>query len=121
MHQDIEPDVLPKVCGHLGMKVASNRAARDWLVPPVERLLLRRNPWKEAQEPWQQPEVASMQHVPRHRHSGIDGKWCVFPNCWRRSSDKTTPLRVLNVVPATPAEGQHCRDEPIQAQTRSLP
>ena len=78
VHQDVEPDVLPRVCGQLGMEVASNRAARDWLVPPVERLLLRRNPWKEVQELWQQPEVASMQHVPRHRRSGIDGKWCVF-------------------------------------------
>ena len=61
VHHDVEPDVLPRVCGQLGTEVASNRAARDWLVPPVERLLLRGNPWKEVQELWQQPEVASMQ------------------------------------------------------------
>ena len=78
VHQDIEADVLPRVCGQLGTEVASNRVARDWLVPPVGRLLLRGNPWKEVQELWQQPEVASMQHVPRHRRSGIDGNWTVF-------------------------------------------
>ena len=58
VHQDIEPDVLPRVCGQLGKEVASNHAAREWLVPPVERLLLRRNPWKKGQELWQHPEVA---------------------------------------------------------------
>ena len=77
MHQGIEPDILPRVCGQLGMEVASNRDARDWLAPPVERLLLRRNPWKEVQELWQQPEVAMMQRVPRHRCSDIDGKGSV--------------------------------------------
>ena len=39
--QDIEPDVLPRVCGQLSAEVASRRAAHKWLVPPVERLLLR--------------------------------------------------------------------------------
>ena len=44
VYQDIEPDVLPRVCGQLSTEVASHRVARKWLVPPVERLLLRENP-----------------------------------------------------------------------------
>ena len=47
--QDIEPDVLPRVCGHLGKEVAPSHDAQDWLVPPVERLLLQK-PGREAQE-----------------------------------------------------------------------
>ena len=77
MCKDIEPDVLPKVCGQLSTQIASHQAAQKWLVPPVERLLLREIHWKEVQEHWQQPEVALMQRVPRHRCSDIDGKWCV--------------------------------------------
>ena len=39
--QDIVPGFLPKVCGQLNTEVASHQAAQKWLVPPVERLLLR--------------------------------------------------------------------------------
>ena len=121
MCQDIEPDVLPRVCGQLNAEVSSHRAAHKWLVPPTERLLLRENPKKEVKELWQQPVVALMQHVPRHRCSDIDGKWSVLPNCWHRRSDRTTSLLVLSAKPATPAEGQCCRDEAEQVQVRSVP
>ena len=79
VRQDIEPGRLPRACSQPGEKVAPNNDARDWLVPPVEQLLLHQQPEREVQEQWRHPGAASMQHVPRCRHNGIDDKLCVFP------------------------------------------
>ena len=78
VRQDIEPGRLPRVCSQLSKEVAPNHDVHEWLAPPVVRLLLQQQPGREVQEQWRRPGAASMQHVPRHRHSGIDGRWCVF-------------------------------------------
>ena len=94
VHQDIGPGLLPRVCSQPGVMAASIHDVRDWLIPPVEQLLLDQQPGGTVQKLYRQPGVASTQLAPHHHRNGTDGMWCVFPNCWHHRSDKTKPLRV---------------------------